>query len=199
MDQDLVLVAETGRETGTRVSRRLRRDGRIPATVYGMGKDPQTVSVEWRALRRALTTASGTNALIDLDLGGTRQPAIVKDIQRHPTRRDVLHIDFLRVDPDIRVDTVLQIDLVGEAHLVRTAGGIVEQLLHSVTISAKPGDVPNVLAVDVTELPMGGQIKVGDLVLPAGVTIGSDPDEVVAQTAMTAAGLAAAGGDANNG
>ena len=197
MSNDLVLVATPGRETGTRVSRRLRREGRIPATVYGMGTDAQSVTVEWRDLRRALTTSSGTHALIDLEVEGTRQPAIVKEIQRHPTRRDVVHVDFLRVDPDIRVDTTLTIELAGEAHQVRSAGGIVEQLLHTIIINAKPGDVPNVIALDVTELPMGGVLKVSDLSLPAGVTVASDPDEVVAHTAMTAAGLAAAG--ENNG
>ena len=104
MSEDLVLVAETGRETGTRPSRRMRREGNVPATLYGLGKDAQTIAVAWRELRQVLTTDAGVNAFIHLEVDGSRQATLVKDIQRHPVRRDVIHVDFLRVDEVEDVD-----------------------------------------------------------------------------------------------
>jgi len=96
---EIVLSAETTRATGTRSSRRLRRAGRIPAVVYGLSQDPVSIDVAWVDLRLALTTDAGVNAVIHLELSGEKQMSIVKDIQRHPVRRDVTHVDFLRIDP----------------------------------------------------------------------------------------------------
>ena len=101
---ELLLTASTGRSTGTRSSRRLRSEGQVPAVLYGLGTDPVSISVEWAALRRALTTEAGTNALITIDVEGDQQLSIVKDIQRHPTRRNVLHVDFIRLDPNAEVE-----------------------------------------------------------------------------------------------
>jgi len=192
MSQQLVLVAEAGRAVGTRESRRLRREGKVPATVYGLGRDPQTVAVDWRELRQALTTDMGVNAFIDLQIGGKNQPSLVKEIQRHPTRRDVIHVDFLRVDPNVVVEVEVDIELVGDADQVTMRGGIVEQLLHSIVISAKPGDIPASIALDISGLTLQGELKVRDLTLPKGTTTEVDPDDVIVQGAMTAAGEAAA-------
>lgn len=192
MSQQLVLVAETGRAVGTRESRRLRREGKVPATVYGLGRDPQTVAVDWRELRRVLTTDMGVNAFIDLQIGGKQQPSLVKEIQRHPTRREVIHIDFLRVDPNVVVEVEVSIELVGDADQVTMRGGIVEQLLHSIVISAKPGDIPASIELDVSGLTFERSLKVSDLQLPAGLTTNVEADDVVVQGALTAAGEAAA-------
>ena len=94
---EIVLSAETTRVTGTRSSRRLRRGGRVPAVVYGLSQDPISIDVAWTDLRLALTTDAGVNAVIHLELSGEKQMSIVKDIQRHPVRRDVTHVDFLRI------------------------------------------------------------------------------------------------------
>ena len=190
MSEDLVLVAETGRETGTRPSRRMRREGNVPATLYGLGKDAETISVAWRELRRVLTTDAGVNAFIHLEVDGRRQATLVKEIQRHPVRRDVIHVDFLRVDPKVTLDVEVAIELTGEAEAVTRAGGIVQQLLHSLVVSTRPDNIPNSLELDVSELTLNGDLRVRDLVLPAGVTTGADPDEVVAQGLITSAGAA---------
>ena len=190
MSEDLVLVAETGRETGTRPSRRMRREGNVPATLYGLGKDAETISVAWRELRRVLTTDAGVNAFIHLEVDGSRQATLVKEIQRHPVRRDVIHVDFLRVDPKVTLDVEVAIELTGEAENVTRAGGIVQQLLHSLVVSTRPDNIPNSLELDVSELTLNGDLRVRDLVLPAGVTTGADPDEVVAQGLITSAGAA---------
>jgi large subunit ribosomal protein L25 len=191
MSEDLVLVAETGRETGTRPSRRLRREGNVPATLYGLGQDAQTIAVAWRDLRRVLTTDAGVNAFIHLEVDGRRQATLVKEIQRHPVRRDVVHIDFLRVDPKKTIDVEVSIELTGEAEGVTRAGGIVQQLLHSLVVSTKPDNIPNSLELDVSGLTLDGDLRVRDIVLPAGVTTDTDPDDVVAQGLITSAGAAA--------
>ena len=191
MSEDLVLVAETGRETGTRPSRRIRREGNVPATLYGLGQDVQTIAVAWRDLRRVLTTDAGVNAFIHLEVDGRRQATLVKEIQRHPVRRDVVHVDFLRVDPKKTVDVEVSIELTGEAEGVTRLGGIVQQLLHSLVVSTKPDNIPNSLELDVSELTLDGDLRVRDIVLPAGVTTDTDPDDVVAQGLITSAGAAA--------
>ena len=188
MSEDLVLVAETGRETGTRPSRRMRREGNVPATLYGLGKDAETIAVAWRELRRVLTTDAGVNAFIHLEVDGRRQATLVKEIQRHPVRRDVIHIDFLRVDPKVTLDVEVAIELTGEAEGVTRAGGIVQQLLHALIVSTRPDNIPNSLELDVSELTLNGDLRVRDLILPAGVTTDVDPDEVVAQGLITSAG-----------
>jgi large subunit ribosomal protein L25 len=188
MSEDLVLVAETGRETGTRPSRRMRREGNVPATLYGLGKDAETIAVAWRELRRVLTTDAGVNAFIHLEVDGRRQATLVKDIQRHPVRRDVIHVDFLRVDPKVTLDVEVSVELVGEAEAVTRAGGIVQQLVHSLIVSTRPDNIPNSLELDISEMTLDGELRVRDLVLPAGVTTDVDPDEVVAQGLITSAG-----------
>src|SRR5690606_33257893 len=110
---DVTLTAETGRDAGSRSSKRLRRAGRVPGVVYGLGADPVAVSVSWPELRRALTTEAGANALVTLEYDGRKDLTIVKDLQRHPVRREVLHVDFLRVDPDVTVDIEVPIVIVG--------------------------------------------------------------------------------------
>ena len=191
MSEDLVLVAETGRETGTRPSRRIRREGNVPATLYGLGQDAQTIAVAWRELRRVLTTDAGVNAFIHLEVDGRRQASLVKEIQRHPVRRDVIHVDFLRVDPKTKLDVEVAIELTGEAEGVTRAGGIVQQLLHSLVVSTRPDNIPNSLELDVSGLTLDGDLRVRDIVLPSGVTTDTDPDDVVAQGLITSAGAAA--------
>jgi large subunit ribosomal protein L25 len=191
MSEDLVLVAETGRETGTRPSRRMRREGNVPATLYGLGQDAETIAVAWRELRRVLTTDAGVNAFIHLEVDGQRQATLVKEIQRHPVRRDVIHVDFLRVDPKKTLDVEVSIELTGEAEAVTRAGGIVQQLLHSLVVSTRPDNIPNSLELDISEMTIDGDLRVRDLILPAGVTTDADPDDVVAQGLITSAGAAA--------
>ena len=196
MSDDLVLVAEIGRETGTRSSRRMRREGTVPATLYGLGQDAQTVAVAWRDLRRVLTTDAGVNAFIHLEVEGRRQATLVKEIQRHPVRREVVHVDFLRVDPKKTLDVEVSVELTGEAEAVTRAGGIVQQLIHSLVVSTRPDNIPNSLELDISDMTLDGELRVRDLVLPAGVTTDADLDDVVAQGLITSAGAAAEGGEA---
>ena len=182
---DLLLSAETGRKEGTRPSRRLRREGKVPAVVYGLDSDPIAVSVEWPELRRCLTTDAGLNALITLDIDGTNHLSVVKDIQRHPTRRDVLHVDFLRVTEDQLIDVNVPVVLIGEARNVTMYDGMVDQSMYEMTISVKPTAVPQQIEVDISELELGATVKVEDVDLPDGATSPMDPNETVAIALIT--------------
>ena len=180
-----LLTAETGRTRGTRPSRRLRRTGRVPAVVYGMGDNPIAVSVDRADLRGALSTDAGLNALITLEVDGDRQLSIVKDLQRHPVRRDVLHVDFLRIDPDHEVEVDVPLVLVGEAKKVTQASGMVDQVMHEVPLLAKPSDIPTEVTADVSDLEVGSSLRVSDIELPAGVTPAGDPDATFAVGLIT--------------
>ena len=177
--------AETGRELGTRPSRRLRRAGRVPAVVYGMGSEPLTVSVDKTDLRVALTTEAGLNALITLEVDGGRQLSIVKELQRHPVRRDVLHVDFLRIDPDREVEVDVPLVLIGEAKKVTQASGMVDQVIHNVPVRAKPADIPVEVTADVSDLEVGSSLRVSDIELPAGVVPAGDPEATFAVGLIT--------------
>jgi large subunit ribosomal protein L25 len=190
MADDIVLVAETGRPTGSPASRRLRATGRIPAVLYGRGADPAAISVEWRDLRSALTTDKGLNALLTLKIGSQSTKAIVKEMQRHPVRRDVLHIDFLAVDVDKPITTDVPLVLEGEPEKVIRDDGVVEQIVNVLIVTAKPDAIPGHIGVDVSDLEIGQQITVGDLQLPAGVTTETDPEETVATAKLTSLALA---------
>lgn len=180
-----LVKAEIGREHGTRPSRRLRRTGRVPAVVYGMGGDPVTVSVDKTDLRVALSTEAGLNALITLDIDGGRQLSIVKDLQRHPVRRDVLHVDFLRIDPDHEVEVDVPLILIGEAKKVTQASGMVDQVMHNVPVRAKPADIPVEVTADVSDLEVGSSLRVSEIELPAGVVPAGDPDATFAVGLIT--------------
>lgn len=176
---DITLVAELGRPLGSRSSGRLRAAGKIPGVVYGHGNDPVPVAVDARELRAVLNTEAGLNALITLDLGGKTTLAMAKDIQRHPTRHTVSHIDFLVVSRDEVISADIPVTLVGEAEEVLKADGVVDQQLFTLTVHTKPGDIPNAIEVDVTGLAVGTTVRVGDLTLPAGVSTDVDPETAV--------------------
>ena len=189
---DVTLTAETGRPNGSSRARRLRAAGKVPAVVYGLDQEPVAVSVVWLELRRALNTKAGLNALITLDVDGHQDLTIVKALQRDPVRRSVEHVDFLRIDRNASITVEVPIVLNGEAKELEINQGIVEQLLHTLTIDARPGFIPTQLDADISGLDIGGAVRVGDLVLPEGVTTEVDPDEQIAIASATRAAEAAA-------
>jgi large subunit ribosomal protein L25 len=172
---DTTLIATTGRPTGSRNAGRLRAEGKIPGVVYGLGREPVALTVEWPELRRVLSGEKGLNALIDLDIDGHTELTLVKDMQRHPVRRNVIHVDFLRLDRDAPVAVDVPVVLTGFAKDVEDRRGIVDQQMKTLTVSAKPADIPTQFVANVDDLVIGGVITVGDIELPAGVTTDLDP------------------------
>jgi len=169
MAQQVALNAQTGRELGSSSSRRLRREGRIPAVVYGLERKPTAVSVDYSEARIALTGDAGLNALLNLSIDGSDQLCLVKDIQRHVVRDEVSHIDFIRVDADAEIEVEIPLVLIGESKAVNNVSGMVDQALFSVVIATKPTSIPNEVEVDISDMEVGDTIRVEDLQLPEGV------------------------------
>jgi large subunit ribosomal protein L25 len=171
-----VLVAETGRATGSAASRRLRAEDSIPAVVYGQGMEPISISVKRRELRHALSGQGGMNTVLDLKVDGKVYPAIVKQVQRHPVRRTVSHVDFLQVNLDEEITVSVPLHLEGEAKEVLANGGLVDPAVDSIEVSSRPGDIPGEITIDVTNMTMDTVIRLSDIRMPPGVTALADPD-----------------------
>ena len=146
-----VLVANTGRPTGSAASRRLRAADTIPGVLYGHGMTPVSVSVGRRDLRLALSGAAGVNTVLDLTVDGTVYPAIVKDIQRHPVRRTVAHVDFIQVNLDETITVSVPLRLEGEAEAVAAGGGLVDPAVDSIEVTTTPRSIPDEFVVDVSD------------------------------------------------
>lgn len=181
---ELILKTDTSRELGTRPSRRLRRAGQVPGVVYGLGGESVSVAVDARELRSALNTEAGLNALLTLDVEGDRQLSLVKELQHHPVRNEVIHVDFIRVDADVAVEVEVRVVLEGEATAVANEDGVVDQIAFTVAVLAKPESIPNELSIDISEMVMGDTVRAGDLELPEGVELAGDLEELVASTSI---------------
>jgi large subunit ribosomal protein L25 len=164
---------------GSRATRRLRRTGQVPGIVYGGGDDPIPFSVEARELRNVL---AHTGAVIELRIGdGKATPVVLKELVRHPVSGYTVHLDFLRVRMDRALHSMVVLDLTGadDAPGVKS-GGVLEQTLRELSIEALPGDIPDTIEFDVSNLEMGATLTVAELTPPAGVTLLDDPETVVA-------------------
>ena len=190
----LKLSAETGRAQGSRASRRLRREDKIPAVIYGHGSDPIAISVE-RPLFRAVLNAAGPNAVITLDVNGDQHLTIVKDMQRDPIANRVTHVDFLRIDLDERLVVEVPVHLVGEAELAAREGAVIQQQLMTLTVEAPVADIPAGIDVDITEVTMDTPVHVADLALPDNVAAQVDGETLVVVAQRTRASLAAEGAE----
>jgi large subunit ribosomal protein L25 len=173
---ETVLLAESGRTTGSASARRLRTEDRIPGVVYGHGMDPLSVSVVRRDLRIALSGAAGLNTILDLTVDGEVYPTLVKDIQRHPVKRNVQHIDFIQVNLNEEVTVAVPVRLVGEAKDVEAEGGLVDLTMNELEVVTTPRNIPDEIVIDVSDMDMDSTIRVSDIPLPAGVTAAADPE-----------------------
>ena len=178
---EITLHAEVGRPLGSRPARRLRHDGMIPGVVYGHGTEPVAVAVAARDLRIALSGESGSNTLLSLVAGDQTFLTLAREMQRHPVRGTVTHVDFQIVRRDEIIAAEVPITLIGEALEVAHGDGLVDQQLFNLPVRARPADIPSVVEVDVTSLTIGAALRVADLVLPDGVTTDLD-DEVAIVT-----------------
>ena len=172
-----VVKASVGRELGTRPSRRLRAEGMLPGVVYGLDKDPQTVAVKYTDLRDALNTETGMNTVFALDVDGSTETVLVRDVQRDPIKRVVTHADFLRVDPSKPIKLKVPIRLVGDGTAVTSNGGMIEQKRFELEVLVSPDSIPDVIEADLGMLTLERRIAVADLDLPPGVT-SLVPDEI---------------------
>jgi large subunit ribosomal protein L25 len=161
-------------------ARRIRRDGRIPAVVYGAGKEALSVSVDPRQVARILHSESGYNTIFDLTLDDEHTKAMIVDWQYEPIKGALLHIDLKRIAMDQRLHVNVPIVLKGEAEGVKQQGGILEQVAREVELECLPGDIPTSIEVDVSDLVFGKVLRISDLPQPAKVQFLSDPNQPVA-------------------
>jgi large subunit ribosomal protein L25 len=176
---ETVLLAESGRRPGSADARRLRAEGKIPAVVYGHGMEPLSVSVDRRELRHALSGAAGMNTILDLTVDGNVYPALIKDIQRHPVRRTVQHVDFIQVNLNEEIVVAVPIHLEGEAKEVQSNNGLVDLAMQELQVRTTPRSIPDGITIDVSDMTMDSVIRVADIPLPTGVTAEADPDATV--------------------
>ena len=169
--------------TGSRESRRLRKQGLIPGVLYGRGHDPRVISIPERELRRVLTGAHGLHAILDVVLEGERttHPSILKEYQRDPVRGALAHVDLLEVRLDRPIQAQVVVELVGEPEGVKE-GGVLSQVTREITVEALPMDVPDRIELDVSGMAMGDTLRLADLARQDGVTFLDDPEETVLAT-----------------
>jgi large subunit ribosomal protein L25 len=187
-----VLVAKSGRPTGSAASRRLRTEGHVPAVLYGHGLEPVSISVERRDLRLALSGAAGVNTVLDLQVDGTSHPAIVKELQRHPIKRTVSHIDFVRISMTEQITVSVPLRIEGEAKAVIAAGGLVDAAVDTIEVITTPNLIPDEFVIDISELQVGDVIHLKSVPMPKGVVPTGDPELTVVAVLHTAGGDAAA-------
>jgi large subunit ribosomal protein L25 len=184
------LVAQSRTASGSAAARRMRAEGHIPAVIYGLGMDPLSVSVERRELRLALSGAAGVNTVLSLEVAGKKYPAVVKELQRHPIKRTVSHIDFLTVNMNEELTVNVPLRLEGEAKAVVAEGGLVDPSVDTIEVSCTPANIPNEFVIDITEMQPHDIIRLSDVPMPKGVTALGDPDMPVVTILITAAALA---------
>jgi len=156
---------------GTRPSRRLRRDGLVPATVYGHKSDALSIAVSERELYSVLHTEAGRNALITVEIeGGESVLTVAREIQRHPVRGDVIHLDLIRVSLDETIEAEVAIEYLGTPIGIKEDGGFVEMISGTVNIEALSTAIPSSIAIDISEMHTGETLKVADLPELGGVT-----------------------------
>jgi large subunit ribosomal protein L25 len=187
---EIVLAADPGRPTGSAASRRLRAAGKIPAVVYGHGMSALAVSVDAKELRHALSGPAGLNQLLSLQVGPDSHLALARELQRHPVRHTVIHVDFQVVRRDEVVSAEVPIQLVGEAKAVEQERGVVEQILTTLSVLATPASIPPSIEIDISALSVGDAIRVRDLPLSPGVRTEIDPDDLVVLASVTRAAQA---------
>jgi large subunit ribosomal protein L25 len=176
---EITLTAETGREIGSSSTRRLRAQGKIPGVIYGHGSDPIPVAVVGREFQVAMSGEAGLNTLLSLEVGSNSFLTLARDIQHHPFKNVVTHIDFLIVSADEMISAEVTINLVGEPVEVNHGDGIVDQQLFTLAIKAKPADIPASVEIDISELTIGAALHVSDITIPRGVELETDPEATV--------------------
>ena len=175
--EQVTLRAKPRAEYGTRPSRRLRRQGQVPATVYGRNADAKSITVDGRELYSALHTEAGRNALINVDIEGDEKVlAVAREVQRHPVRGEVIHLDLIQISLDEAISAEVGLEYMGTPIGVREDGGFVESIATTVNISALPTAIPGSIVVDIEHLHTGDTLKVADLPELDGVEYTDDAD-----------------------
>ena len=177
----LSLTVEKREEFGKGPAKRLRKAGKVPAILYGEGKEPVPLQVDGKRIGELLHTAKSANAIFELNMAGTdmKRSVMIREITRHPIRPGVEHCDFIRISMDKIVTVSVPVSSVGISPGVKDFGGISEFITRQLTVQCLPGDIPEQIQVDVSKLNIGDSIRVSDLQLPDTYKVTDDPHVVV--------------------
>ena len=173
------LSAEMRNDRGKGVARKLRAAGRVPGIIYGHGREPQSLSLVARDLDKLLSHIAAGSTVIDLTLGKATTKTLIREIQRHPFKKQILHIDFMELVAGEKVIVDIPLVFVGIPEGVRLSGALLEQIVHSIEVNVDPASIPNHIDVDVSNLAMGHSLHVRDLVLPEGLEVLTDEDTTI--------------------
>ncbi len=182
------LSASARSAVGKGVARSLRRDGRVPAVIYGHARAPQALSVDARELGRLLEHVSSETTVIELAVDGTMSRTLIRDIQRHPVKRAIIHVDFQELVAGEKVTVNIPIILTGTSIGVRLNAGILTQVMSELECRVDPANIPNRIEVDVTNVNVGGSVHVGELNIPAGVEVLAESRDTVLTVSASRAG-----------
>ena len=190
MAKQIKLNVQTRAQAGRIAVNKIKRQGFVPAVIYGGKDQPVNLQVSAREIHNLLSHAVGEHVLVELEIAGAGEVqnrlALIQQVQHHPVRGDVLHVDFHAVSADEKIHAAIPVEPIGEAHGVKNFGGILEIAMHTLEVECLPRDLPEIIRVDVSALGVGEAIHVKDIQLPAGVTTRADGEQSVVRVAAPA-------------
>ncbi len=179
MSETMNIEVSPRQQTGKNANRRSRANGKIPAVVYGGGRESVAIEVDRKTLMDMMRNHQGENPIFLLKLGDKERHAMIRNMQTDPVSRMVIHIDFQRVLMDQKVRVSVPVELVGTAFGVKTEGGMLDFVTREVHVECLPGEIPKHIDLDVTGLHVGQHAEAKDLKLPQGVTLLDEPERVI--------------------
>lgn len=181
MSMNVTLNAEKRTESGKGVARKLRASGRIPAVMYGQGSDAIALTVDAHEADILFHRISVENTIVDLQIAGEKEkvPTLVRDVQVHPFRPDIVHIDFYKFEAGVKVEVDIPLHLVGTAPGVKLEGGRLQQVVHEIPVSCIPSLIPDEIVYDISHMNMGDVAHLSDLDVPEGVEFLLDPERTI--------------------
>ena len=190
------LNARPRQERGKNAARALRREGRIPAVVYGHGEQTESLSIDSYDLERLLATVNAEATLFTLEVEGVAsRQVLVREIQRHPFRPVVFHVDFYQIHKGERITVNLPLRLIGTPRGVLESGGVLDQVLYELHVQGDPAELPTALEIDISNLDVGESLHVSDVAVPGGARVTNDPTIAIALVTGPTGGPAADGPD----
>jgi large subunit ribosomal protein L25 len=192
MAQQVKLKAQKRTLVGRNAVKRIREKGLVPGVIYGSNQQPMPLEVDSRQLSTVLAHASSEHILVELEIvdgdQGTNKLVLIQEVQHHPLKRDLVHVDFHAVSATEKITSAVPIETTGEALGVRTFGGLLEHSLRTLEVQCYPQDLPGIVQIDVTNLNIGETLHVRDLQLPAGVEAITDEDLTVVSVVASRVG-----------
>jgi large subunit ribosomal protein L25 len=189
------LSATLRSESGKGAARALRRAGSVPAVIYGHKREPMSLTVSTRELERLLERVAATT-VVELSIDGKVSRTLIREVQKHPFKKQLVHVDFQELVAGERITVKLPLVVVGTSIGVRSFAGILDQTMREIEISVDPSSIPNHIDVDVSALNIGDSIHVRDIAVPAGVTVLTDSDASVVVVAAPKVNATDAASDA---